>query len=179
MIFVETPLAGAFVVRPQALTDERGAFARTFCRDEFSARGLDSRVAQCNTSYNTYAGTLRGMHYQSAPHAEAKLVRCTSGSIYDVAVDLRPDSPSYGRWFGAILSAENRDALFIPAGCAHGFQTLSDDSEILYQMSTPYVPDAARGVRWDDPAFGIDWPAPPAVGRTISERDATYPDFVP
>jgi dTDP-4-dehydrorhamnose 3,5-epimerase len=118
------------------------------------------------------------MHYQVTPHAEAKLVRCTRGSIYDVAVDLRRECASYGEWFAVTLSADNRDALFIPAGCAHGFQTLSDDTEILYQMSTEYVPGAARGVRWDDPAFGIDWPAPPAQGLTISERDATYPDFV-
>lgn len=179
MIFVETPLAGTFVIRPEAVTDDRGAFARTFCRDEFSARGLDSRVAQCSASFSARAGTLRGMHYQAAPHGEAKLVRCTRGSIYDVAVDLRPDSGSYGRWFAAILSADNRDALFIPSGCAHGFQTLSDESEILYQMSTPYVPNAGRGVRWDDPAFGVEWPPSPAGGLTISERDATYPDFAP
>jgi dTDP-4-dehydrorhamnose 3,5-epimerase len=178
VIFLETSLAGAFVLRPELHTDERGAFARTFCRDEFGARGLDSRVTQCNTSYNNRLGTLRGMHYQVTPHAEAKLVRCTRGSIYDVAVDLRRDSASYGEWFAVTLSADNRDALFIPAGCAHGFQTLSDDTEILYQMSTEYVSGAARGVRWDDPAFGIDWPAPPTHGLTISERDATYPDFV-
>jgi dTDP-4-dehydrorhamnose 3,5-epimerase len=177
VIFLETPLDGTFVIRPELVTDERGAFARTFSSEEFSGRGLDPRVSQCSVSCNVRAGTLRGLHYQAAPHGEAKLVRCTRGSIYDVAVDLRRGSASYLHWFAAILSEENRDALFIPAGCAHGFQTLSDGSEVLYQMSTPYVPDAGRGVRWDDPAFGIEWPAPPPGGLTISERDATYPDF--
>jgi dTDP-4-dehydrorhamnose 3,5-epimerase len=178
VIFHETALEGVVLVDPELRTDERGGFARTFCTDEFAARGLDARVAQTNISLNTRAGTLRGMHYQADPHGEAKLVRVTSGAIFDVAVDLRPSSPTYLRWFGTELSAESRRALWIPIGCAHGFQTLHDDSEVLYLMSTPYVPGAARGVRWDDPTFGIEWPAPPpGATRTISERDATYPDL--
>jgi dTDP-4-dehydrorhamnose 3,5-epimerase len=174
----ETPVAGVHLVEPERIEDERGFFARTFAADEFAARGLDARVAQCSTSFNAKCGTLRGLHYQAAPHGEAKLVRCTRGAIYDVAVDLRPDSPSYRRWTGAELSADNGRALFIPAGCAHGFQTLVDASEVLYQISTAYVPEAARGVRWDDPAFGIAWPPAPAHGRILSERDASYPDHV-
>jgi dTDP-4-dehydrorhamnose 3,5-epimerase len=173
----ETPVAGVHIVEPERIEDERGHFARTFAADAFAARGLDARVAQCSTSFNTRRGTLRGMHYQAAPHGEAKLVRCTRGAIYDVAVDLRPGSPSYLRWVGSELSAANGRALYVPEGCAHGFQTLVDDSEVLYQISTPYVPEAARGVRWDDPAFGIEWPAPPPGGRTLAARDAGYPDF--
>jgi dTDP-4-dehydrorhamnose 3,5-epimerase len=179
MIFQETPIDGAWVVVPEPLDDERGLFARTFCTEEFTARGLDIRVAQCNTSFNARAGTLRGLHFQAEPHGEAKLVRCTQGAICDVAVDVRPDSPSFRRWFSVELTATNRRAFFIPEGCAHGFQSLHDASEVLYQMSTPHVPGAERGVRWDDPAFGVMWPEPPARGRTISERDATYPDFSP
>jgi dTDP-4-dehydrorhamnose 3,5-epimerase len=179
VLFRETPVAGAFVVEPERMEDERGFFARTFSTDEFESRGLDARVDQCSTSFNAVAGTLRGLHYQAAPHGEAKLVRCTRGAIYDVALDLRPDSPSYLRWTGMELNADEGLALFVPEGCAHGFQTLVDASEVLYQISTPYVPDAARGVRWDDPAFAIQWPPPPAGGRTISRRDADYPDFTP
>ncbi|MGO9956927.1 MAG: dTDP-4-dehydrorhamnose 3,5-epimerase [Solirubrobacteraceae bacterium] len=177
MIFVDTPIVGARVIELELLTDERGAFARTFCAQTFAARGLDSRVDQCNTSFNERSGTLRGMHYQAAPHAEAKLVRCVRGAIYDVAVDLRPESSSFRRWFAVELSEESRRSFFIPAGCAHGFQTLRDGTEVLYQMSTPYVPGAGRGVRWNDPAFAIQWPDPPAGGRMISERDDGYPDF--
>jgi dTDP-4-dehydrorhamnose 3,5-epimerase len=177
--FRETSVAGAFVVEPERIEDERGFFARTFSVEEFGARSLDGRVHQCSTSFNVREGTLRGMHYQLAPHAESKLVRCTRGAIYDVAVDLRPDSSSYLRWFGLELSPENGYALFVPEGCAHGFQTLADASEVLYQISTPFVPDAGRGVRWDDPAFGIEWPAPPPGGRTMASRDAEYPDFAP
>lgn len=179
MLFSETPVDGVFVVEPDRIEDERGFFARTFATDEFAERGLDPRVAQCSTSFNATAGTLRGLHYQAAPHREAKLVRCTRGTIYDVAVDLRADSPSYLRWFGTELSADNGRALFVPEGCAHGFQTIVDASEVLYQISTPYVPDSAQGVRWDDPAFAIEWPAPPPAGRTMSRRDADYPDFSP
>ena len=177
MIFLTTPIDGAWVVTPEPIEDQRGLFARTFCTEEFAARGLDTRVAQCNTSFNDRAGTLRGLHYQAEPDGEAKLVRCTQGAIYDVAVDLRPGSPTFRKWFGVELSAANRHAFFIPEGCAHGFQTLQDASEVLYQMSTPYVPGAGRGVRWDDPGFGISWPEPPAGGRTMAERDAGYPDF--
>ena len=179
MRFTETPVAGALVVEPEPIEDERGFFARTFSVEEFAARGLDTRVDQCSVSFNARAGTLRGMHYQEAPHGETKLVRCTRGGIYDVALDLRPGSPTYLRWAGVELSADDGRALYIPEGCAHGFQSLADGTEVLYQISTPYVPSAARGVRWDDPAFGIDWPPAPAGGRTMSERDAEYPDFEP
>jgi dTDP-4-dehydrorhamnose 3,5-epimerase len=179
VLFVETPVAGALVVEPQPIEDERGFFARTFSTEEFAVRGLDSRVDQCSTSLNAKAGTVRGLHYQAAPHGETKLVRCTRGAIYDVAVDLRPGSPTYLRWAGVELSAENRLALYVPEGCAHGFQTLVDGAEVLYQISTPHVAGAARGVRWDDPAFGIDWPEAPPGGRVMSVRDAKYPDFEP
>lgn len=177
MIFRDTGISGARVVAPEPIDDERGLFARTFCAEQFAAEGLDPRVSQCNTSFNRHAGTLRGLHLQAAPHGEAKLVRCTRGAIYDVAVDLRPDSPSFRRWFAVELTDANRLSFFIPDGCAHGFQSLRDETEVLYQMSVPYVPGAARGVRWDDPAFGIQWPEPPAQGRTISQRDADLPDF--
>jgi dTDP-4-dehydrorhamnose 3,5-epimerase len=179
VLFHETQVAGSYLVEPERIEDERGFFARSFSSDEFAARGLDTRVEQCSTSFNARRGTLRGLHYQTAPHGEAKLVRCTRGAIYDVAVDLRPDSPSYLRWVGSELSADNGHALFIPEGCAHGFQTLVDDSEVLYQISTPYVAEAARGVRWDDPAFDIEWPPPPPGGRTMAPRDAGYQDFRP
>jgi dTDP-4-dehydrorhamnose 3,5-epimerase len=180
VIFNDTALEGVLLVDPELLTDERGGFARTFCTEEFAEHGLDARVVQSNISLNARAGTLRGMHYQADPHGEAKLVRVTSGAIFDVAVDLRPSSPTYLQWFGTELSSQNQRALWIPVGCAHGFQTLHDDSEVLYLMSAPYVPGAGRGVRWDDPAFGIEWPAPPSGGmRTMSERDATYPDSAP
>ncbi|MGZ4245994.1 MAG: dTDP-4-dehydrorhamnose 3,5-epimerase [Solirubrobacteraceae bacterium] len=179
MIFTDTRIAGAMLIEPTLITDERGGFGRTFCAEEFARRGMDGRVSQCNTSFNPLAGTLRGLHYQAAPHGEAKLVRCTRGAIYDVAVDLRPDSATYLRWFAAELTAQNRNAFFIPDGCAHGFQTLADDSEVLYQMSTPYVPGSGRGVRWDDPALEVAWPDPPPGGRIMSERDATYPDLDP
>jgi dTDP-4-dehydrorhamnose 3,5-epimerase len=174
-----TPLPGAYVAVLEPLADERGWFARTFDAAAFEELGLDARVSQCNTSFNARAGTLRGMHFQAEPHAEAKLVRCTAGAVYDAIVDLRPDSPAYRQWFGIELRAGGEASLFVPAGMAHGFQTLEDASEVHYQMSYHYVPEAARGVRWDDPAFGIEWPDPPAGGRTISERDASYPDFSP
>jgi dTDP-4-dehydrorhamnose 3,5-epimerase len=177
--FHETPIPGVLVVEQERIEDERGFLARTFSRAEFAARGLDARVDQCSTSFNPKEGTLRGLHYQAAPHGEAKLVRCTRGAAFDVAVDLRPDSPAYLRSFSTELSAEDGRALFIPEGCAHGFQTLVEGTEILYQMSTPHMPGAGRGVRWDDPAFAIDWPAAPPEGRTMSRRDAGYPDFDP
>jgi dTDP-4-dehydrorhamnose 3,5-epimerase len=177
MRFLQTPLPGAFVIELELLEDERGWFARTFDREEFAARGLNPEVAQCNASFNRHAGTLRGMHYQAEPHGESKLVRCVRGAIFDVAVDLRADSAAYRRWHGVELSAENGLAFYIPAGLAHGFQTLSDDSEVLYQMGHDYVPESARGVRWDDPAFAITWPAVAGV-RVISERDASYADFI-
>jgi dTDP-4-dehydrorhamnose 3,5-epimerase len=174
--FTETPLSGAFVVELDLLADERGHFARTFDVSEFAEHGLDPAVVQCNTSFNTRRGTLRGMHYQADPDGEAKLVRCTRGSIYDVAVDLRRDSGTRGRWYGAELSASSGRMLYIPTGMAHGFQTLEDGTEVHYQMSHHYVPEAARGVRFDDPAFGIEWPLPDPI---VSERDRQYADFRP
>ncbi len=176
MRFTETPLSGAFVIELDLLTDERGHFARTFDAGEFAERGLDPAVVQCNTSFNTRRGTLRGMHYQADPDGEAKLVRCTRGSIYDVAVDLRPDSGTRGQWFGVELSASNGRMLYIPTGMAHGFQTLEDSTEVSYQMSHHYAPDQARGVRFNDPAFGIEWPLPDQI---VSERDRQYGDFRP
>lgn len=176
MIFVETELSGAFVIEPVLREDERGFFAQAWNREEFERRGLDARIALAAVSYNRRKGTLRGMHYQRAPHAQAKLVRCTRGSIYDVVVDLRPQSPTFARWIGVELSASNRRSLFVPAGFAHGYQALEDDSEIFYQMSESYRPEAEAGVRWDDPAFGISWPLEVAV---ISPRDRDYPDFRP
>jgi dTDP-4-dehydrorhamnose 3,5-epimerase len=178
MQFRETPLAGAWLIELDLLVDERGWFARTFDSEEFEARGLNPRVVQCNASFSPMRATLRGMHYQAEPHGESKLVRCVRGSVYDVALDLRGDSPTFCNWHGAELSAENHLALYIPAGMAHGFQTLTDDCEMLYQMGHRYVPEAGRGVRWDDPAFGIEWPSVP-VERSISEKDLSYPDFDP
>lgn len=164
------------IIEPDLHADERGAFARTYCADEIRAHGLDARVAQCSTSFNRRAGTLRGLHYQRPPHAEVKLVRCTMGAIFDVAVDLRPESPTYCRWVGVELTAENRRALYVPEGCAHGFLTLVDGSEVFYQISSPYVAQAGTGVRWNDPAFGVQWPSTPIV---MAERDADYPDYQP
>ena len=172
MRFVATPLAGAFVIELEELGDERGFFARSFCAEEFRAHGLDPVVAQCNVSFNAARGTLRGLHWQAAPHAEAKLVRCTRGAIWDVVVDLRPGSASARRWFAAELTADNRRALYVPAGFAHGFQTLADASEVLYQMSELYHAGLARGVRWNDPALAISWPIAPAI---VSERDRALP----
>lgn len=176
MIFKETPVRGVFVIEPERLADERGFFARTWCAREFEAAGLNPRLVQCSLSFNLRRGTLRGMHYQRAPHEEARLVRCTRGSIYDVALDLRSDSPTYLEHFGATLSSENRLMLYIPEGCAHGFLTLEDNTEVCYQMSEFYEPTAGRGVRWDDPAFGIEWPGAP---RVISERDRGYANLGP
>jgi dTDP-4-dehydrorhamnose 3,5-epimerase len=178
MRFIETPLPGAWAIELEDLSDERGWFARTFDTDEFEARGLDPTIAQCNVSFNARCGTLRGMHYQAEPHGESKLVRCVRGRIFDVALDLREGSPTRLRWHGVELSEENRLAYYIPAGLAHGFQTLSDDCEVLYQMGHRYVPEAARGVRFDDPAFGIEWPEAPGE-RIVSDRDRSYPDFRP
>ncbi len=175
-----TELPGVAVVELELLCDERGSFARTFDAELFAAHGLDPRVVQCSVSFNARAGTLRGLHYQVAPHGEGKLVRCTRGRVWDVAVDLRPDSPAHRRWLGLELAAGGTNSVFIPAGCAHGFQTLEDDSEVHYQMTHPYVPEAARGVRWDDPAFAISWPDPPLGGeRVICERDRSFPDCAP
>ena len=174
MKFTDTGIGGVWVIEAERLEDERGFFARTWDTEEFADRGLNPRLAQCSISYNRAVGTLRGMHYQVAPHAEAKLVRCTAGAIFDVALDLRPDSSTVGEWFGTELSAENRRALYVPEDCAHGFLTLDDGCEVHYQISQSYAPEAARGVRWDDPAFAISWPGEVVV---INERDRSYPDF--
>jgi len=171
MIFSETALKGAFLIEPERLEDERGFFARTFCQSEFKAHGLEANIAQCNVSYNKLKGTLRGMHYQAEPKAETKLVRCTRGAIYDVIIDLRQESPTYLQWLAAELTAENRKMLYIPKGFAHGFQTLEDDTEVFYQMSEPYAPEHARGLRWDDPAFTIKWPL---KDKIISKKDMGY-----
>jgi dTDP-4-dehydrorhamnose 3,5-epimerase len=176
MRFTETKVAGAFLIEPEPIADERGFFARTWCREEFADHGLTAELAQANISFNHRQGTLRGLHYQAAPHAEAKLVRATRGAIWDLALDLRRDSPTYLAWFGAELSDANRHMLYVPEGCAHGFLTLTDGAEVAYQMSAPFAPQAARGVRFDDPAFGITWPGEVVV---INERDRTYPDFAP
>ncbi len=171
MIFTEAPLPGAFLVDLEPLTDDRGFFARSYAADEFMAHGLGPELGQCSVSYNARQGTLRGLHYQDAPHEEHKLVRCTAGAIFDVIVDIRPASGGYRRWFGTELTAQNRRALFIPPGFAHGFVTLSDETEVYYMISVPYAPEHARGIRWSDPAFGIQWPLAPSV---ISPRDAAY-----
>ena len=168
MTFRRTPLDGAWVLEPERVADERGWFARTFDAAAFAERGMPEGVVQANTSFNARAGTLRGMHFQRAPHGEPKVVRVTRGAVYDVAVDL-----ATGAWHGVQLTADNGVGFLIPAGMAHGFITLADDTEVLYLMGHRYVPEAATGVRWDDPAFGIEWPRAPAV---ISERDASWPD---
>jgi dTDP-4-dehydrorhamnose 3,5-epimerase len=176
--FIETPLPGAWVIEPDRISDERGWFARTFDAEEFEARGLEATVVQCNVSFNARRDCVRGMHYQAEPHGEPKLVRCVRGEIFDVAVDLRRDSPTRCHWHGVRLSAEDARAFYIPKGMAHGFQTLADACEVHYQMGYGYVPEAARGVRFDDPAFGIEWPEPMGA-RIISPRDASYADFQP
>jgi dTDP-4-dehydrorhamnose 3,5-epimerase len=167
VIFTPTAIPGAFLIDPERLDDERGFFARTYCEDDFRAHGLEPVAAQSNISFNARRATLRGMHYQAAPHEEAKLVRCTMGAIHDVIVDLQTR-----QWIGVDLTAENRRMLYIPRGVAHGFITLEDATEVFYQMSTAYAPGAGRGVRWDDPAFSIAWPVAPEV---VSERDRAYP----
>jgi len=173
VILRPTSLEGCYVVEPERLADERGLFARTFCADEFSRFGLNPRVSQSSLSYNSPAGVLRGLHYQAPPYEEAKLVRCTRGRVFDVAVDLRGDSSTYGEWVSAELTEDNRLALYIPEGCAHGFLTLEPGSELTYQISTRYRPDASRGIRWDDPSLAITWPTVPHL--TISERDRLLP----
>jgi dTDP-4-dehydrorhamnose 3,5-epimerase len=177
MIFTATELGGAWLVDLDPREDERGFFARAWDRVEFAERGLSAELAQCNVSFNHRRGTLRGMHFQHAPHAEVKLVRCTRGAIYDVIVDLRPDSPTWKRWLGIELTAENRRALYVPEGFAHGYQTLVDATETFYQVSAFYSPGAEGGVRWDDPAFGIEWPY--ADQPLMSEKDRAWPDYQP
>jgi dTDP-4-dehydrorhamnose 3,5-epimerase len=175
MIFREHKLPGVFEVKIEPNRDDRGFFARSWCQKEFETHGLSPKFVQSNISFNARKGTLRGMHYQADPFGEAKLVRCTSGAIYDVVVDLRPQSPTFKLWIAVVLSAENHDMLYIPEGIAHGFLTLADNTEIFYQMSEFYHPELSRGVRWNDPAFQIAWPHDIAV---MSERDRSYPDFV-
>ena len=177
MIFTALELEGSFLVDLEQRQDDRGFFARAWCREEFAAHGLNPELVQCNLSFNHAAGTLRGMHFQREPHAEAKLIRCTRGAIVDVIVDLRRGSPTHARWLAVELSEENRSALYVPEGFAHGYQTLVDRTETLYQVSEAYAPGAEGGVRWDDPGFGIEWP--PAERRIISEKDRTWPDYDP
>jgi dTDP-4-dehydrorhamnose 3,5-epimerase len=176
VIFTPTPLGGAFVIEPEPAADARGLFARTWCERELAAHGLETRIAQCSTSYNKLKGTLRGMHYQVAPFAETKIVRCTRGSIHDVIIDLRPESATRLCHFAVVLSADNRKAMYVPAGFAHGFQTLEDDTEVLYQISEFYSPEHSRGVRWDDPTIGIAWPLEAGM---MSARDRAYPTLSP
>jgi dTDP-4-dehydrorhamnose 3,5-epimerase len=172
VIFTETPLTGAWVIELEPLRDERGWFARTFDAAEFRARGLDDRVVQESISYNARAGTLRGLHYQASPHEEAKLVRCPRGAILDVIVDLREGAPGYGRWFSVELDARDGRMLYVPEGLAHGFQTLVDDTEVHYRINREYAPGHGRGVRWDDPVLGVEWPD---AERIISRRDRRLP----
>jgi dTDP-4-dehydrorhamnose 3,5-epimerase len=174
MIFQETPLKGAFVIDLQRLDDSRGFFARAFCQHEFDAHGLEPMIAQCNVSFNSRKGTLRGMHYQVEPFQEVKLVRCSAGAIYDVIVDLRPDSATYKLWFGVELAAQSGRMIYVPKGFAHGYLTLVDESEVFYQASEFYSKEYERGARWNDSAFGIAWPFRPVV---ISEKDRNHPDF--
>ena len=175
MRFAETKLKGAFVIDLERIEDERGFFARSFCEEAFAGHGLNPHVAQCSISFNPAKGTLRGLHWQAAPHLEAKLVRVTRGAIFDVILDLRRDSPTFQQHVAVELTAENRRMLYVPENCAHGFQTLEDNTEVFYQMSVLFRPESARGVRWNDPAFGIEWPQ--AGRRIIHHRDANYPDF--
>lgn len=172
MIFSETILKGAYVVDIDRKNDERGYFGRSFCQHEFSSHGLKTNIAQCNVSFNRIKGTLRGMHFQLAPKAEAKLVRCTRGAIYDVIIDLRPESATFCAWTSVEITEDNSRMLYIPEGFAHGFQTLADNTEVFYHMFEFYSPELARGVRWDDPAFGISWPIPDPI---ISDKDRAYP----
>jgi dTDP-4-dehydrorhamnose 3,5-epimerase len=174
MIFASTRLEEALLIDIEPVEDERGFFARIWCRHELGARGLDTEIAQESVSYNRLRGTVRGLHFQRSPHEETKIVRCTRGTIFDVIVDLRPRSASYLQWQGFELTAENRRAIYIPKGFAHGFQTLAEHCEIAYQISTLYAPEVAGGYRYDDEAFGIAWPLPPT---TMSERDLSWPKF--
>jgi dTDP-4-dehydrorhamnose 3,5-epimerase len=174
MIFTEAKLKGAFIVEPEKMEDDRGFFARSWCTREFESHGLSPRLAQCSISFNKQKGTLRGMHYQVLPYAEAKLVRCTSGSVYDAIIDLRPESLTFRQYFGLTLTADNHRMLYVPEGFAHGFLTLEDNTEVFYQISECYSPECGRGIRWNDPAFSIEWPIRP---RMMSDRDRNCPDF--
>ena len=174
--FIETPLKGGYIIEIEQIVDERGSFARSWCQREFEEHGLKFRVVQCNISFNRKRGTLRGMHFQSKPFEEAKLIRCTRGAIYDVIIDLREDSHSFRKWFAVELTARNHRMLYMPGGFAHGFQTLEDNTEVFYQMSEYYYHEYSMGVRWNDNLFSIKWPE---EERIISKKDQEYPDFVP
>jgi dTDP-4-dehydrorhamnose 3,5-epimerase len=177
MIFTETKLKGAYVIELEKIGDDRGFFSRVWCQKEFEAQGLVARIAQANTSFNKIKGTLRGLHYQRPPYEEVKIMRCVRGAIYDVIVDLRPSSPTYMQWVGVELTQDNYKMLYVPENFAHGYQTLTDDAEVFYPTSQFYTPQAEAGVRWNDPAFAIEWPQPdPPV---ISEKDKSWPDYVP
>jgi dTDP-4-dehydrorhamnose 3,5-epimerase len=174
VIFTETKIEGAIIIEPELLTDERGFFARSFCKEEFEKHGLETSLVQCNISYNKKKGTLRGMHYQAPPHEEAKIVSCTAGAIYDVILDLRKDSKTYCQWVAVELTDENFKMLYVPKGCAHGFQTLKDETVVYYQMTEFFHPESASGVRWDDSSFKIEWPLDKII---ISSKDQFYPDY--
>jgi dTDP-4-dehydrorhamnose 3,5-epimerase len=175
MIFTETKIAGLYLIRPQPFEDERGFFAPSFSAKEFAARGMASVFVENNISFSRNRGTLRGMHYQAAPYGQAKLVRCTRGAVFDVAVDLRSESPTFKQWIGVELSADNRSMLYLPGDCGHGYMTLVDDTEVFYMVSSVYVPESGRGFRWNDPAFGIQWPD--MESPMLIDRDRSYPDF--
>jgi dTDP-4-dehydrorhamnose 3,5-epimerase len=175
MIFQETELRGAFLIGMEPIGDKRGFFARAWCQREFEEHGLITHFVQANITFSPQRGTLRGMHYQIAPHQEVKLVRCTQGATYDVIIDLRPESPTYGRWLGSELTADNRKMVYIPAGFAHGYQILVDGSEVFYQVGQFYAPEYERGIRWDDPAFGIEWPLDGPL--VLSQKDRNWPDY--
>lgn len=174
MRFISTSLVDAYLIEPEPIVDERGFFARSYCQHEFASKGIHASPVQCNISYNRTRGTLRGMHFQRPPNAEAKLVHCISGAIYDVIIDLRQNSPSFMLWMGFELTADNHKMLYIPEGFAHGFQTLVDETTVFYQMFNFFSPNSAGGVRWNDPTFAIEWPLD---GPIISDRDSNYPDF--
>ncbi|MBA7705193.1 dTDP-4-dehydrorhamnose 3,5-epimerase [subsurface metagenome] len=176
MRFIPTKLNDAYIIEFESIVDNRGFFARTFCEKEFRKKGLTSHFVQCNIAWSNAKSTLRGMHYQIAPHSEVKMVRCTRGAIYDVIIDLRPDSPTYCKWSAVELTPNDNKMLYVPEGFAHGYQTLEPDTEVSYWMSNFYSPDAQRGIRWNDPAFGIHWPIPDPI---LSEKDLSYPDFEP
>lgn len=172
MRFIQVPIAGAWLVEPEARTDERGFFARLWCRDEFANHGLRADFVQCNNSFSVSRGTLRGLHYQAPPHGEIKLISCVRGRVFDVLVDLRPDSPTFHKWFGAELTAENRRMMYVPEQCAHGYLTLEDASEVIYPVTAAYHQSSERGLRWNDPAIGIQWPIEPVA---ISPKDQQWP----
>jgi dTDP-4-dehydrorhamnose 3,5-epimerase len=175
MRFTETSVTGAYLIEPEPHTDARGSFARLWCREEFAMRGLNAAFDQCNDSFSARRGTLRGLHYQAAPYGEVKLVRCVRGAVFDVLVDLRPTSPTFSRWFGAELTAQNGLMLYVPEGCAHGYLTLEDASEVIYPVSRPYHPEAERGIRWNDPHFNVQWPIAESI--TLSAKDEHWPDY--